>query len=188
MATVRRSDYTYDNRDNLIALTDPNDNRTRFTYDRNHLMVMETRPMGEEARFGYNALGYLTRVTDAKNRQTRYDYDVVAHLVAASTFAAADHLAPIKTVSLTYDEVGNLTGYDDGVTSAAYSYDDLARKVTETVNYGAVELASRTAWYANGAKKSFTGPDGITYEYTYDANNQLVSVAIPGQGFITVNA
>ena len=27
-----------------------------------------------------------------------------------------------------------------------------------------------------------------TYEYTYDSNNQLAGISIPGQGYITYNA
>ncbi len=41
--------------------------------------------------------------------------------------------------------------------------------------------------YPNGTKKSFTGPDGITYTYSYDDNNQLAAVTIPNVGAITVN-
>jgi YD repeat-containing protein len=37
-------------------------------------------------------------------------------------------------------------------------------------------------------KKTFTGPDGVTYPYTYDDNNQLVGVNIPGAGYITYSS
>jgi YD repeat-containing protein len=41
-------------------------------------------------------------------------------------------------------------------------------------------------WYnANGAKKSFTGPDGSVYAYTYDSGNRLSSIDIPNVGQIT---
>ncbi|MFH1147301.1 MAG: hypothetical protein V1736_06290 [Pseudomonadota bacterium] len=58
----------------------------------------------------------------------------------------------------------------------------------ETVNHGAFELPYSYTYYKNGKKKSFTAPGGVTYEYTYDAANQLESVLIPGQGYVTYNS
>ena len=46
-------------------------------------------------------------------------------------FTDAGDTAPIKTVTFSYDKVGNLTGYDDGTTSATYTYDTLYRKTAE---------------------------------------------------------
>ncbi|MEE4599831.1 MAG: RHS repeat-associated core domain-containing protein, partial [Desulfobacteraceae bacterium] len=88
----------------------------------------------------------------------------------------------------TYDRVGNLIGYHDGLTAAFYSYDAAHRKIAETVDYGPFSLSYGYDYYANGMKKSFTAPDGTTYQYTYDANNQFSGVALPGAGFVTVNA
>jgi RHS repeat-associated protein len=36
-------------------------------------------------------------------------------------------------------------------------------------------------------KKTFTGPDDVTITYTYDSNNRISGIAIPGQGQITYN-
>ncbi len=41
---------------------------------------------------------------------------------------------------------------------------------------------------ANGTKKSFTYPNGMAVDYTYDANNQLTGVNIPYAGNISYNA
>ena len=40
------------------------------------------------------------------------------------------------TVRFSYDKQGNLAGYDDGVTKAHYDYDQLGRRIKESVNYG----------------------------------------------------
>ena len=73
--------------------------------------------------------------------------------------------------------------YDnDGITSAIYTYDNLYRKLSETVNYGTIEPTNNYTYYKNGLKKTFTGPDGVTYAYNYDGNNQLAGVDIPGAG------
>ncbi len=92
-----------------------------------------------------------------------------------------------------YDADGNLAGYSDGVSSATYTYDDLGRKLSETVNYpvtlsgveGFTKEFSYT-YYKNGLKKTFTMPDGTMYEYAYGNNNELREVRIPGLGTMTI--
>ena len=66
-----------------------------------------------------------------------------------------------KRLNFSYDRTGNLTGYNDGITSATYTYDDLYRKLSETVNYGSFEQTNSYTYYNNGLKKTYTGPDGI---------------------------
>ena len=127
-AVLRETDYTYDNRDNLLSLTDAENQTTRFEYDRNNRLVKEIRPGLQETSYAYDAAGNLVQKIDAKNQKTEYEYDDAGRLKHIRYFATADDIAPAKTVTFTYDEAGNLTGYDDGTTSAIYSYDDLHRK------------------------------------------------------------
>ncbi|MCK4542700.1 MAG: RHS domain-containing protein [Spirochaetales bacterium] len=183
---VSETDYTYDDRDNLISLTDANGNATGFEYDRNNRLVKEIRPMGEETAYQYDQAGNLTQKIDAKNQKTEYSYDDAGRLVEIKYFNPGDHVNPVKTVVFTYDKIGNLLTYDDGITSATYSYDNAYRKVSETVNYGSFIKTNDYTYYANGMKKIFTGPDGITYGYLYDNANQLTGVQIPNSGFITI--
>ena len=182
------TEYFYDNRDNLTALTDAAGNTTWFEYDRNNRLVKEIRPEGQQTTYQYDEAGNLTAKIDAKNQKTEYDYDDAGRLAQIRYFAATDHVNAAKTVTFSYDPAGNLTGYNDGITSAVYTYDDLYRKLSETVNYGAFELTNSYTYYKNGLKKTFTGPDGVTYAYTYDDNNQLTGVNIPGAGYITYSS
>ena len=69
-----------------------------------------------------------------------------------------------------------------------YDYDDIYRKTTETVNYGAFSLTTSYAYNKNGTKKSFTYPNNTTIEYTYDANNQIAGIQIPNAGFVSFGA
>ena len=179
--------YSYDARDNLVALLDPNGGNTRFEYDRNNRLVREIRPEGQQTRYGYDPAGNLIEKIDAKNQKTVYSYDDAGRLVETRHHAAADWNTAVKTVRYTYDRIGNLIGYHDGLTAAFYTFDDAHRKIAETLDYGPFSLSYGYEYYANGMKKSFTAPDGTTYQYTYDANNQLTGVALPGAGFFTVN-
>jgi len=181
------TEYTYDNRGNLIALKDPKGNTTTFEYDRNNRPTKETQPLGQATTYQYDAAGNLIRKVDAKNQKTEYEYDDSGRLKKTKYFAVATDTTPVKTVDFTYDKAGNLKTYDDGATSATYAYDNAYRKLSETVNYGTFALTYSYTYYKNGLKKSLTMPDGTTYDYTYDNNNQLSVISIPGQGFLTYN-
>ncbi|MCP4756860.1 MAG: hypothetical protein GY866_38850, partial [Proteobacteria bacterium] len=55
----------------------------------------------------------------------------------------------------------------------------------ENVNYGPFTLGHQYTYLGNGLKKSFTGPNGEAIGYSYDENNRLAGISIPGQGYIT---
>ena len=179
--------YTYDDRDNLISLKDPAGNTTRFEYDKNNRLKKEIRPMGEETSYRYDESGNLSEEIDPKGQKTEYGYNASGRLTTIKYYTAADHTTPVKTVTFTYDDAGNLKSYDDGTTSATYEYDDVYRKTSETIHHGGFSKTHSYTYYDNGTKKTFTGPDDITYGYLYDNNNQLTGIQIPDQGFVTIN-
>ena len=178
------TEYTYDNRDNLIALKDAKGQVTTFTYDRNNRLISEKRPLGQQTGYQYNALGQLTQKTDAKNQTSVYSYDNAGRMTQIVQTDAANNT---RTINFTYDDAGNLLTYNDGTTSAAYTYDNLYRKTQETTNYGAFSLTTSYSYNQNGTKKSFTYPNGTTIGYTYDANNQPLGINIPGAGSVAYN-
>ena len=179
--------YAYDDRDNLVSLTDAENQTTQFEYNRNNQLVKEIRPMLEETTYDYDPAGNLIEKIDAKDQKTTYVYDDAGRLEEINYFTASPDTVPAKTVTFTYDEIGNLTGYDDGTTSATYGYDDLYRKISESVNYGAFTKTNAYTYLKNGLKETYTGSDAITYGYLYDSNNQLTGVQVPNLGFITIN-
>jgi RHS repeat-associated protein len=179
--------YTYDARGNLLSLKDAKGNSTIFEYDRNNRVTKETRPLGQATTYQYNGVGSLVRKIDAKNQKIEYEYDDAGRMTATKYFSVTTDTTPVKTVTFTYSNAGNLTGYNDGTTSATYVYDDAYRKLSETINYGTFELTYSYAYYKNGLKKSLTMPDGTVYEYGYDSSNQISTVMIPGRGVMTYN-
>ncbi len=182
LGEIRR---TYDNRNNLIMLEDPNHGIQYFTYDKNNRMTSAAKPMTEQTQYEYDAVGNKVAVVDAQNQRIEYTYDMDNKLEQVRYYAPADLSTPVKTVNFTYDKLGNILTYNDGETSGIYTYDDLSRKLTETVNYGPFVLSHAYTYYANGAKKSFTGPDGNTITYAYDEGNRLAGINIPTQGQIS---
>jgi len=178
---------TYDDRGNLIELKDPNNGITFYEYDRNNRLTKVTKPLQQETIYAYDAVGNRITVLDTKGQKISYEYNAINRLVKVEYFNPGDHVNPVKTVDFTYDKLGNVLTHDDGTTSATYTYDDLQRKISETVNYGPFSKSIAYTYYGNGLKKTFTGPDGNTINYTYDGNNRISGISIPGQGQITYN-
>ncbi len=178
---------TYDDRGNLIAIENPNNGIIYYEYDRNNRLIKAIRPMLQETAYEYDAAGNRTAVYDTKGQKIAYDYNPLNRLTRTRYYATGDHAIPVKTVDFTYDNLGNIKTYDDGTTSAEYTYDDLQRKIGEAVDYGPFTSSISYAYYANGLKKAFSGPDGAAINYIYDENNRISRIAIPGQGQITYN-
>ena len=179
---------TYDGRGNLIAIENPNNGITYYEYDRNNRLTKTVRPMLQETAYEYDAAGNRTAVYDTKGQKIAYDYNALNRLTQVRYYAAGDHANPVKIVDFTYDNLGNIKTYDDGTTSAEYTYDDLQRKIGETVDYGPFTRSISYTYYANGLKKTFSDPDGAAINYIYDQNNRISGIAIPGQGQITYNS
>ena len=180
--------YAYDNRDNLISVTNENNIVIRrFDYDRNSRQLTETWPSNETFTTTYDPNGNLEEKIDAKGQVTQYVYDDASRLDQIQYFASAASLTPAKTVDMAYDKLDRITGYNDGATSSSVTFDDLARTRTESINFGPFTKTFTEAYYNNGRKKALTTPEGITYSYTYDAGNRLSSLNIPGEGTITYN-
>jgi RHS repeat-associated protein len=183
--------YTYDNRDNLVTVTDANNQITRFEYDRNDRLIKEIRPLNQTICYEYQANGLLKKMTDAKQQWSYYTYDHSGRLTNLKMHQADGTVE--RSTDFTYNKTGYMTGYSDGLSSASYTYDNLYRKTSETVHYGQVNgspwsLTHQYSYYKNNKIKSFTYPTGETYEYTYDNSDLLRDVQLPAnQGLITAN-
>ncbi len=175
--------YTYDDRDNLLSLTDANRNTHRFTYDRLNRTLSEARPMGQTHRYRYDDAGNLVEKTDARNQKAVYGYDDAGRRTTIE-YTKAGEGSPHKTVRFAYNDRNVLTGYDDGITSGEYSYDELQRKTQEAVDYGDFTWTYSYGYYPNGQKSSYTAIDGTTFSYGYDAAKNLQSIVIPNEGTI----
>ncbi len=173
---------TYDFMGNLVQVQDTNKGNTFFHYDKNSRLIKIVRPMLEETAYEYDGNGNRTAVIDSRGQRIEYEYNAIDRLEKVLYFEAGNWDTPVKSVDFDYDNLGNLKSYDDGTTSAAYEYDDLQQKTSETVNYGGFSLSYAYTYTDNGLKKTFTGPDGTVIEYAYDDNNRLVGIAVPGQG------
>ena len=162
------TEYEYDGRGNLIRLIAPKGQTTRFEYDLRDQLVKKIRPMGETTTYSYDKAGNLVEKIAPEGQRTVYEYNLADELVAVKYYANSGATTPEKTVSFSYDKSGNLLSYNDGTTSAQYSYDAFGRRTNSTVDYGPFQLSHGTTYTESGRKRSLTYPDGSTFEYSYN--------------------
>jgi RHS repeat-associated protein len=173
--------YDYDEAGNLVQLTDANGGRTRFTYDANNRRTSQTRPEGEQTTYFYNEINQVRAVVYGGGHQVVYRYNGLGLPDTVKYYGpSASNLAD-KTVRYDYDVNGNLLSYTDGTTSADYLYDDLHRKISETVHYPHFSK-TYTVDFPDNWHIDFTGPDGVTVTSSYDAGMRLSEISVPGAG------
>ena len=183
-----RTEMSYDSRDNLLNVTTgANDGLTRFTYDLKDRQVSETQPLGEQSTSVYDGEDNLIEAIARDGQRTVYSYDADNRLTLEQHAPADSPEVVVRTTQYSFSVLDQLTGYNDGTTSAVYTHDLYGRKVTESTNYGAFEATVGYDYYANNQLKSVTDPTGVTYTYAYDAAGQWAATELPGTGVITVN-
>ncbi|MCP4630215.1 MAG: hypothetical protein GY850_42905, partial [bacterium] len=64
--------------------------------------------MGQETSYEYDGAGNIIQKLDAKNQKIEYVYEDAGRLTYSMYYTATDHNTPEKTVTFTYDNIGNL--------------------------------------------------------------------------------
>ncbi|MEK7314510.1 MAG: hypothetical protein AAB065_08535 [Deltaproteobacteria bacterium] len=70
--------------------------------------------------------------TPFDGRVTEYDYDAYNQLTAVY---CGGRVSPVKTITYSYDNAGNMLAWSDGASSGAYTHDGLNRVQSETTAY-----------------------------------------------------
>ncbi|WP_226662909.1 RHS repeat-associated core domain-containing protein [Microbulbifer aggregans] len=205
---AKKTKFTYDARDNLLQVTDPEGRLTVYTYDKVDRLKTETKHdfigTNKQRVYNYDANGNLVEVINPQQEKRSYSYDDANRLSKLEVFAQKDNAQPVKVVDYSYNSKGQYTGYTQqpGADTAnatadivhhgeTYTYDALNRLESVQVDYyGEGDKAAEIAfskgysysYYGNGLKKTYTNPEGITYTYYYNKNNQLAAVHVPGEG------
>ncbi len=150
----------YDANDNLVSETDARGFTTRYVYDAYNRRTQVNAP-GQTSSFAYDLDGNLLSVTDGNNISRAYAYDALNRQVAQSVpmqgLPSGWASTPAQVLSSsTYDAWGEVVATSDaggGETSA--TYDDLGR---------AIDRVSAA---------------GLTLHYSYNALDQVTSIAFP---------
>lgn len=188
------TNYSYDSLNRLTALADPNTGSFGFGYDALGRRTSLTRPNGVNTSYSYDSLSRLLSVlhgSGALPGSTSYTYDNAGNRLTKTALQQADP-DPVSVLSqYSYDDIYQLTqAVVGGSTAETYTYDAVGNRLTSAgpVSYSyndSNELTSTSAatftYDGNGNTTSKTTSAGIT-NYTWDFENRLTSVALPGTG------
>jgi RHS repeat-associated protein len=170
--------YTYDDQDNLISLTDANGNVTFYAYDSLFGLTEITYPDLTTETYSYDGVGDLTHTTDAAGTTT-FTYDAARHLISIG-------YPDQSVVTFDYDENSNRARVTDPMGQTDYTFDERNRTLSETRTIQGVPYTVSFAYDAASRLVSTVYPDSSVVTYEYNSLNQLV--AIPGYATFTYDA
>jgi len=187
-----RTEFEYDDRGNLIHITDPLGAQTVYTYTGDfNLVDSRTDALNNSMFYSYDERGNLLTVTDALGQQTRMDYDASGNLINTTdpmghvtvfeydafgqVVRTADALS--NTTLMTYDASGNnLSKTDAQGNTTEFIYDAVNRLVTVRFADGTEESYGYDAY---GNQISVTDRNGRTTTHDFDVYERLVRVVDP---------
>jgi len=171
--------YSYDKVGNLLTATN-NAGTYTMTYDADDRMITQTDPFGLTITYGYDGNGNVVSEQDSAGGLTTYAYD-------ADNRETREQFTDGSTqfrVDSTYDRDGNIltqTRYADlartelvGETVNTYDADDRVTSIVDKDASGIVTEDFRTSYDA-GSRVTAETDNGVTTNYTYDADNELLS-------------
>jgi RHS repeat-associated protein len=176
---------------------DTNGNRITAGYT-GSLLISLTESNGEAITLSYNSAGLISQVTDAEDRTTTYSYDSNDQLLlsvsnaqgttqysyvtgqgAADQYALASITNPNNAhVYFQYDAEGRLVGQslDGNAEAVTYTY-GAGAEVTST---DALDIATTTLFNEYGQPGLTIDARGLSTEYEYNSNQNLVKIIGPG--------
>ena len=164
--------YEYNPKGQVTAVTDPESHRTSVTYDLAGWPVSTTDAAHKVTTFEHDLKGHVTKVTDPTNVVTTAVYDAVDR-VSSTTDGAS------KATTYAYDPLtGALASVTDPLTHrTTYGYDWLGRLTSVT---NAKQQMASVVLDNVGNTRSSTNARNKTTSFTYNLDNQLLTVSEPG--------
>jgi YD repeat-containing protein len=153
---------TYDGHGRMASrhypVEDPNTS-TSWVYNQDDSIQIITDPRGAATDFTYNSRGLVTQI----------NYTPPSNSTIPDT----------PTVTFGYDAVGNRISMDTaGVSDITYTYDELSRMNSETVNFDdlTANLTIEYGYHLSGALKSVKDPFNAQINYTNDKTGRITAV------------
>jgi RHS repeat-associated protein len=202
--------YGYDAASNRTSLTDPENGLTTYAYNALNLIASLTDPDRNSFKWAYDAIGRRSELSRPNSVKTSYTYDSLSRLLSISHAKQNNILDGAKYTLDAAGYRTSRTPLPSG-TATNYSYDDLNQLVAATKDSSAVEsyiydkvgnrlssigvspyvygtsneLVSKPdtvyAYDNNGNLQSESNTGG-TIGYSWDLENRLLSVTLPGSG------
>ncbi|WP_410765423.1 RHS repeat-associated core domain-containing protein [Cyanobacterium aponinum] len=170
------TDYDYDAVGNLIQTILPNGITETRNYDQRYRLTSVTNTDGDgnivsSYLYELDEVGHILSVEELNGRIVEYDYDDVYRLTEERII---DPIEGERTISYTYDDVGNrLTRNDsvDGLTVYTYNQNDWLLSETKD------ELITNYIYNSNGNVVSKVNSEEQVI-YNWDGENSLIEVDI----------
>src|SRR5262249_36726806 len=180
---------TYDTMNRLSTLTSSLTGQFTFGYDALGRRTSLTRPNSVNTSYSYNSLSRLLSVLH-QNGTTTLDGATYTYDNAGNRTGKTNKLNNI-TEQYTYDAIYQLKQVTQGATTTeSYTYDVVGNRLTSlgvpSYTYNSSnELTSSSAasyTYDNNGNTLSRTISGATTQYTWDFENRLASVVLPGSG------
>jgi RHS repeat-associated protein len=168
--------YGYDNNNNRITMTLPGMNLTYTYNDLDQLTNVTNTTHGVSAQYAYNANNMLTSKTYNNGLNTTYGYDNLNRLISLQNKKSNGQI--FSGFTYTYDNSSMITKIIDHEGNISnYEYDYAYQLTKEQV----LTPEGKTWWhnefeYDNMGNRLTLNKNGILDNYTYNINNQLLSL------------
>ncbi|MBN2086860.1 hypothetical protein JW758_00790, partial [Candidatus Peregrinibacteria bacterium] len=180
-STPYSTEYEYSPNNDLVKITDAEDNEKNMTYDflgrklTEELLHDSSEQSPNSYTFTYDANGNLSTRTDAESQTITYTYDQLDRVLTENT----------TEVEYTYDTgtngIGRLASVVSAGGSKAYEYNIMGQMTEEAVTINNITYETSYTYDLLGNPLSITYPDSSSVLYEYNNAGQMEE--IPGYVF-----
>jgi RHS repeat-associated protein len=177
------STFGYDQRDNLVRVTDPKGLDTVYTYNGFDDLTQLVSPDSGTTAYTYNAAGKPSSKLDARGLSTTYTYDALGRLTAESPMSA-----PTLNATYVYDVPqadcvdgeqfgkGRVARMTDETGSTRYCYDRFGNLVRKVQTTNGVNFTTGATYNSAGRLLAMTYPSGAIVTFIRNGNGQVTRV------------
>lgn len=195
----RSTGYGYDANGNITSIDYPDGSVVNYTYDKNNRMtkvmdagqqitnyeynpvgnVLSIRQPGSTSSYTYNAKGLPAQVkyqlTDGTFMENSFTYDKIGNIVSSDRKGSSLELT--GSSAYTYDALGQLLTYKEGLVTEAYGYDALGNRI-----FKKVDGRQEASYQYNVCNQLISRTEkGIPYSYGYDKRGNLTEESCAGK-------
>ena len=164
--------WSWDDDSRLVAVTDPNGNKTTYTYDALDRLVGEARADGTTESYVHDVHGNVTERTDANGTVVDTTYDLSNRLASRSITPAAGVSSDTTYEVWKHDGMSRLVHAEDDDTTVVQAWDSLGNRLAEDQD-GKVLRASHDGV---GNEVAVVYPGGKTLSRTFDGLGRVTGI------------